>query len=140
MKIDPRFKEYSKKASDITPEEALDILIQMYIDACGISLSERTVARYAADFWIWRYKEDHPELPEKMSFRDIMELRSEEYRQYKKDIDKYTYGGVGLHEILIITTEMLDDSEDETTRIALCAGIFWFLSYMADQAMSGKEQ
>lgn len=140
MKIDPRFKKYAKKARDITPEEALDILIKIYIDACGVSLGERTVARCAADFWIWRYKEEHPELPPKMSFRDIMELRSEEYRLYKEDIDKYTCGDADPREILSITVEMLDDYEDEATRIALCAGIFMFLSYIAQQTMSGKNR
>lgn len=136
MKIDPRFKKYAKKARNITPEKALDILIEIYINACGSSLGERTVAKYATDFWIWRYKEEHPELPEKMSFRDVMELRSEEYREYKQDIDKYTCGCVDPQEILRITVEMLDDYEDENTRIALCSGIFWFLSYLAEQAMS----
>lgn len=138
MKIDPRFKEYIKKAGDITPEQALDILIEIYINACGISLGERTVARYAADFWIWRYKEEHPELPDRMSFSDVMELRSEEYRQDKEHIDQYTWGGADPLEILRITIGMMDDYVDETIRIALCTGVFWFLSYMAEQAMQGK--
>lgn len=136
MKIDPRFKEYVKKADDITPEAALDILIEIYINACGSSLGERTVARYAADFWIWRYREEHPKLPEKMNFRDVMELRSEEYRRNKENIDKYTCGCTDPREIIRISVEMLDDYEDENTRIALCSGIFWFLSYLAEQAMS----
>lgn len=138
MEIDPRFKEYVKKAEEITPEEALDILIEIYIDACGSSLSERTVAKCASDIWIWRYSEEHPELPKNMSFKDIMELRSEEYRMYKKDIDKYTCGGADPRDLLNITIEMLDDYEDENTRIALCTGIFWFLSYLAEQAMCSK--
>lgn len=136
MKIDPRFKEYIKQAGNITPEEALDILIEIYINACGSSLGERTIARYAADFWMWRYQDEHPELPGNMSFRDIMELRSEEYRLYREDINKYTCGCADPQEILRITVEMLDGYEDENTRIALCSGIFWFLSYLAEQAMS----
>lgn len=139
MKIDPRFKIYLNKSDDITPEEALDILIEIYINACGISLGERIVARYAADFWLWKYKTEHPELRENLSFKDVMALRSEEYRKNKEHIDKYTCGGADPREILRITVDMLDDYEDESTRIALSVGVFWVLAYMAEQAMAEEE-
>lgn len=37
--IDPIILVYAKRANEVTPEEAMDIIGQMYIDSCGISRS-----------------------------------------------------------------------------------------------------
>lgn len=137
MKIDSRFKEYSEKASTTDPGEALDCLIEIYINACGVSMGERSIASYAAYYWIFRYKEENPNLPGTLKFKDVMKLRSEEYNQYKEDIDKYGIAFLDPEEILRIGSLMLDDYADELSRIALSMGIIFNLSYMMEK-MNGK--
>lgn len=137
MKIDSRFKEYGEKAYTTDPGMALDCLIEIYINACGVSMGERSIASYAAYYWIFRYKEENPNLPGTLKFKDVMKLRSEEYNQYKEDIDKYGIAFLDPEEILRIGSLMLDDYADELSRIALSMGIIFYLSYMMEK-MNGK--
>ena len=51
MEIDNRLIEYANRAEEITPQRALDILIDIYIDNCGISAGERSLADYASEYW-----------------------------------------------------------------------------------------
>lgn len=134
MKIDPRFKTYLAKADDIDAGEALDILIDIYINACGVSLGERSTAFYASFYWIARFKDTHPEVPKDMNIKGMMELRSEEYRQYKADIDKYDISGPDPEEILRISTLMIEDYEDDLSRTAICCGTLFFLSFLSERA------
>lgn len=132
MKIDPRIKEYVEKAYDTDAGEALDRLIEIYINACGVSLGERTIAAYAAKYWIHKYLDDNPELPEKMDFKGVMRLRSEEYVKNNESIDRYNTAYLEPHEILRISSLMIDDYTDDVARIAISMGVIYYLSYLMD--------
>lgn len=132
MDKDRRFEEYCLRSDEVDAGEALDRLIEIYIDACGISLGERTVAFNAAYYWIWKYRKENPALTFNMDFRTVMELRSEEYRKYKEDIDKYGVSGMDPVELLRICNLMLDDYDDEETLIALCRGILFVLKLVTE--------
>ena len=73
----PGLIAYADRADEVEVTDALDILSQIYIDNCGISLSERTVAENASFFWIKRWRLRNPDLPERMGLHDVMEMRSE---------------------------------------------------------------
>lgn len=130
--MDKRFEEYCLREDEIDAGEALDILIDTYINACGVSLGERTVAFNAAFYWIWKFRRENPELPLNMNLKSVMELRSEEYRRYKEDIDKYGVCCMDPEELLRVCNLMLDDYEDEVPRIVLCRGILFLLKFVTE--------
>lgn len=136
MNIDPRFKTYLAKTDEIDAREALDRLIDIYINACGVSLGERTTAYYASFYWIARFKDSQPELPRNLDFKGMMELRSEKYRQTKAEIDKYDVCGPDPKEIMRISTLMIDDYKDDLSRIAICCGTLFFLSFLSEKLLS----
>lgn len=138
MNIDPRFKTYFALADDTDAGEALDRLIDIYINACGVSLGERTTAYYASFYWIARFKDSHPDLPGNLDFKGMMELRSEEYRQNKAEIDKYDVCGPDPKEIMRISTLMIDDYIDNLSRIAICCGTLFFLSFLMENCQTKK--
>lgn len=133
MKLDSRFREYGEKAYTTDPGEALDSLIEIYINACGDSIGERSIASYAAYYWICRYKDENPNLPDTLRFKDVMKLRAAEYNLYQEDIDKYGITFLDLEEILRIGSLMLDDYTDDLSRTALSMGIIFYLSYMLEK-------
>ena len=135
MNIDQRFLTYFAKSDDIDAGEAIDRLIDIYINACGVSLGERTIAFYASFYWMYRFKDIHPELPEDIDLKGMMELRSEEYRQNKADIDKYGISGADPEEILRISTLMIEDYKDDLSRTAICCGTLFFLSFLSENLL-----
>lgn len=133
MKLDPRFVEYCKKADEVETGVALDRLFEIFIDACGVSIGERTIAVDASFLWMEKYKEENPEIPSNLGFKGIMALRSEEYRNNNKEsIDKYDIAMLDPLEIMRICYLMLDDYKDETTKIALCAGVLFYINAITD--------
>lgn len=132
MKIDAIIESYCRKALDTDAGAALDRLIEIYLNACGISVGERSMAYLASIYWIYRCKEDGQSIPEDAQFRDVMALRSEEYRRRKEEIDKYDIAMLDPKEILRILTMMLDDYKDDLTRTALCMGVLFYLSSLME--------
>lgn len=128
MELDSRFVTYCKKADEVEAGEALDRLFEIFIDACGVSIGERTIAVDASFFWMEKYKEEHPELPSNLGFKGLMALRSEAYRNNKESIDKYDIAMLDPMEIMRICYLLLDDYNDETTKIALCAGLLFYIN------------
>lgn len=135
MKLDPRLKEYSKKAENVDPGEAIDRLIEIYISACGSSLGERSAAACAANYWICRLKEDNPEIPRDLNFKGIMALRSKEYRENQVFVDTFYPVVLNPDHMAKIISLMLDDYTDETTRVALSMGAMFFLAFMLKDRM-----
>ncbi len=127
MNIDPRFEIYCNMADTTNAGDALDRLIEIYINACGVSLGERSVAACACYYWIYRYKEEYPNLPESLTIKDVMALRSKRYKQNKESIDKYDIAYLAPKKILRVTPLMLDDYTDEGVRTALCMGILFYV-------------
>lgn len=120
-------KSYASRAAEIEATAALDILSDIYIDNCGISLGTRTVAENAAFYWIHRWQEENIELNKRMGLYDVMALRSERYRQNKEQIDRYDVTILQDSDLYQICMSMVEETQDETTRIALCAGVLYVL-------------
>ena len=126
--INPIITGYASRADEITNEEAMDILISLYIENCGISISDRTMAENAIHFWKDRWLAEHPELDMKdCGLYDLMQMRSEEYRKYKKNIDEYDITVLNAKELNRYTVQFQAELYDEKERIALCAGILNWL-------------
>lgn len=133
MKLDSRISEYCRKADEVKPEDALRRLCELYITACGMSVGERSMAVVASHYWIHRYNELHPDEPELKSLKDAMDVLSEEYRNSKEWIDRYHPAFLDPKEILRIYSLMMDDYEDEQTRITLSMGILFYLSFILSE-------
>ena len=58
---DRQFQIIAHAGKKMDSLEALELLARMYANACGASLGDRTIAYDAADAWIRRYCEEHPE-------------------------------------------------------------------------------
>ena len=80
MEIDNRLIEYANRAEEIIPQRALDILIDIYIDNCGISAGERSLTDYASEYWREKLSETMPQVSECYCFEDVMELLPERFR------------------------------------------------------------
>lgn len=127
MEIDCRITEYANRSEEIAPKRALSILIDIYIDNCGISAGERSLADYASEYWREKLSETMPQISECYCFEDVMELLSERFRVNKEEITKYDidfFSDEGLHEVC---KEFIEFSDDEEANIAVCAGVVDFI-------------
>lgn len=121
--IDPVILEYANRSNEVTPEEAMDIIGQMYIDSCGISRSDRTLAENASWFWVNKMKEKFHNLPDDAEMFYIMEQRLEEYRNYKDQIDAYDIGHLDCDALNEVTLANFNETNDEKVKITLAAGV-----------------
>ena len=126
INVDNEIKNYALRADGIDAGDAMDVLIRMYLDNCGISLTDRTLAENAIHFWIARWRESHPELSKNTGLYDMMDLRSEKYRNNKDFYDRYDVTCIDAEDSLRYCQDMLRDYTDDITRIALCAGILYW--------------
>lgn len=51
MEIDKRLKEYYDKSFNVDAGTSMDAMIRIFIDACGISARERSMAFCASNYW-----------------------------------------------------------------------------------------
>ena len=120
-------EQLASRSSEITPAEALDKLIEVYIENCGVSTGMRTVADYAADYWIKEWKRTCPDVPDDVFvLYDVMPLRSEYYRAHREEIDEYDTTIMSNEELREVCLEMVNETDDLRTQIALSAGIVNF--------------
>lgn len=127
MEIDNRLMEYASRAEEITPQRALSMLIDIYIDNCGISSGERTLADYASGYWCEKLSETMPQVAGCDCFEDVMELLSERFRANREEITKYDidfFSDEGLNEVC---KEFIEFSNDDEANIAVCAGVVDFI-------------
>lgn len=75
INVDKEIKNYALRADGIDAGDAMDVLIRMYLDNCGISLTDRTLAENAIHFWIARWQESHSELSKNTGLYDMMVCR-----------------------------------------------------------------
>lgn len=129
---DETLKSYAQRADEIETTKALDILSDIYMDNCGISLGTRTAAENAIFYWIHRWQQEDPSLPKKMGLYDVMQLRSEKYKEDKEFYDRYDVTILDGDALYRICMEMLNDYPDDITRIALCAGVLNVLDLTDD--------
>lgn len=95
----------------------MGILIDIYIDNCGISAGERSLADYASEYWREKLSETMPQVSECDSFEDVMELLSERFRDNREEITKYDIDFLsdeGLHEVCKEFIEFSNDEEAKT--------------------------
>ncbi len=120
-------KSYASRANEIEPTKALGVLCDIFIENCGISLGTRTVAENAMFYWTNRWREVKLDLPKNIGLHDVLALLSEEYKENKEFIDKYDVTILDDDELYDICCDMVDETPDESTRIALCAGVQYIL-------------
>ena len=120
-------EQLASRSSEITPAEALDKLIEVYIGNCGVSTGMRTVADYAADYWIKEWKRTCPDVSDDVVvLYDVMPLRSAYYRANREEIDEYDTTIMSDEELREVCLEMVNETDDLRTQIALSAGIVNF--------------
>ena len=127
MEIDNRLMEYASRAEEITPQRALDMLIDIYIDNCGISSGERTLADYAAEYWREKLSETMPQVAECDYFEDVMELLSEKFRANREEITKYDIVFLSDEGLQEVCKEFIEFSNDEVANTVVCAGVVDFI-------------
>ena len=133
------FKEYAAtriynrfvmKGWDMDPIHAMKLLTKLYMDNCGISLGERTMAYDAGSGWLEKYIEENPEQTEwdkNTCFVDVMPAICADYD--KEHYDRYDIGCMTIEEerdYVIYNVE----AYDEDTAAALCCGIEHIYSSM----------
>ncbi|MBJ2183490.1 MAG: hypothetical protein JFR38_03150 [Muribaculaceae bacterium] len=127
MEIDNRLIEYANRAEEITPQRALDILIDIYIDNCGISAGERSLADYASEYWREKLSETMPQVAECDYFEDVMDLLSERFRANREEITKYDIDFLSDEGLQEVCKEFIEFSNNEEANTAVCAGVVDFI-------------
>ncbi len=126
-------REYDKKSHTISPREALSLLADCYIAYCGISISLRTIAYDAADYWIKKLAMSEDCLAEKAKsasvFMDIISDVSEEFAANKDHYAEYDIAPLCQSEAVDAIAELLDTTTDDKLKIALSAGFLEVFKY-----------
>lgn len=129
-------REYDKQHDGLSPRKALLLLADCYIAYCGISISLRTVAYDAANFWIKQLAMSDDSLAEKAKlasvFMDIMPELSEELAANKAYYSEYDVAPLCRSEALDAMAELLADSNNENLKIALSTGFLEVFKYYSE--------
>lgn len=123
---------YALREKEIEPTQALRILCRLYIENCGVSLGNRTVAENAMYFWKKRWKQENPNLRKAISLDEVLSAHSEEYKQNKAYIDKFDVTILNDEELVTISNSIIEEISDERSRIAICAGVKYILDLGRD--------
>lgn len=124
------YKQFVMKGWKMDPIHAMKLLTKLYMDNCGISLGERTMAYDAGSGWLEKYIEENPEQTEwdkNTCFVDVMSAICADYD--KEHYDRYDIGCMTIEEerdYVIYNVE----AYDEDTAAALCCGIEHIYSSM----------
>lgn len=111
------------KGRKMDPIHAMKLLTKLYMDNCGISLGERTLAYDAGSGWLKKYIEDNPEQTEwdkHTCFVDVMPAICADYD--KEVYDHYDIGCSTIEEEREMAIYSAT-SFDSDTAAALCWGI-----------------
>jgi hypothetical protein len=117
------YNKFVAKGRKMDPIHAMKLLTRMYIDNCGISLGERTLAYDAGSGWLKKYIDDNPEQTEWNDFTCFSEVMAAICVEYNaEEYDQYDIAPLTIEE------ERKDASSsaktlDEDTAAALCWGI-----------------
>lgn len=123
-------REWAERVGEVTPIEALTLLTEFYMEQCGVSLTQRTLANECGDYWLYKLSMTDHALAEKAGifpFTFLMPYFSERFAHNKQH-----YWGYELHEVdedsMIsgMTEIMTDECLDDKLRIAFACG---FLHY-----------
>ena len=111
------------KGRKMDPIHAMKLMTKLYMDNCGISLGERTLAYDAGSGWLKKYIEDNPEQTEwdsRTCFVDVMPAICADYD--KEVYDRYDIGCSTIEEEREMAIYSAT-SFDSDTAAALCWGI-----------------
>lgn len=122
MEVD-RILKKAQKGWDMDPMLAMQLMTRLYMDSCGISLTERTMAYDAGWIWLDKYNEIHPE--EKRwdadaSFVEVMPILCEDYTD--EEYGKYDICHLDTNDKFHYAAMMIQDM-DEDMAVALCWAI-----------------
>lgn len=123
--IDRTFIKLAKRMNEVSGEEAIDILNQLFIDNCGISFSKRAVVWNVSDFWLMKWTHENPDVPKEADLYTAMALRSKDYAEFKNSIDKYKNDVyfLPLKDLYRIANDMLKESDDIKEQIVIATGV-----------------
>ena len=111
------------KGRKMDPIHAMKLMTKLYMDNCGISLGERTLAYDAGSGWLKKYIEDNPEQAEwdsRTCFVDVMPAICADYD--KEFYDRYDIGCSTIEEEREMAIYSAT-SFDSDIAAALCWGI-----------------
>lgn len=123
-------RQWAEREEEVTIIEALTLLTEFYMEQCGVSLTQRTLAYECGEYWLYKLSlTDHPlaERVGKDSFTQLMPHLSEEFARNKQH-----YWGYELHEVdkdsMVsgMTDIMTDEWNEDKLRIAFACG---FIEY-----------
>lgn len=121
--------DYKSRADSVNPEDALRYLADMYVDNCGISRGLRVFADYCAQFWVERLTAQQNNMNDaesNVSFFDLLSKFSAKYTSYIDKYDSCPLTSLQLRDFLL---KELQNTENETEKTILCAGILPCLLY-----------
>ena len=111
------------KGGKMDPIHAMKLLTKLYMDNCGISLGERTLAYDAGSGWLKKYIEDNPEQTEWDDHTCFVDVMPAICADYDKDVyDSYDIGCSTIEEEREMAIYSAT-SFDSDTAAALCWGI-----------------
>ena len=118
-----RFYRKARKGWKMDPMYAMQLMTQLYMDSCGISITERSLAYDAGWIWFEEYLKNHPEEKRwnaNTPFMEVMALICEEFTE--EEYGKYDISSICTEAKMHYAAEMIEDVDEETA-IALCWAI-----------------
>ena len=117
------YNKFVAKGRKMDPIHAMKLLTRMYMDNCGISLGDRTLAYNAGSGWLERYVEENPEQTEWDKYTCFVDVMPAICAEYDKELyDQYDIAPLSIEEERVYATYCAK-SIDEDTAAALCWGI-----------------
>lgn len=118
-----KFNTFVRKGRKMDPIHAMKLMAQLYMDNCGISLGDRTLAYDAGSGWLKKYIDDNPEQTEWNDFTCFSEVMPTICAEY----DEEEYGHYDIAPMSIEEERKYASSYaltiDEDSAAALCRGI-----------------
>ena len=118
-----RFNELADEGAQMEPVEALRLLTRAYVEACGVSLTLRTIVYEAGEMWQKRLEStDHPlaKQSKDLCLFQLMPLICDEYDPAQHD--KYDITCIPEETVLHYAMQVINDYDEQTTQ-ALCFGV-----------------
>ncbi len=120
-------RHWAEREDEITPVEALTLLTEYYMEQCGISLTLRTLAYEAGDYWLYKLSlTDHPlaDRADKESFTQLMPYFSEKFAESKEHYWDYDIAFLYENALIAGASDIINDTSiDDKFKIAFVCGI-----------------
>ena len=117
------FNKFAAKGRKMEPIHAMKLMTNLYMDNCGISLGERTLAYDAGSGWLKKYIDDNPEQTEWNDFTCFSEVMAAICVEYnEEEYDQYDIAPLTIEEERKDACSSVK-TLDEDTAAALCWGI-----------------